>query len=134
MLENTAHLLFVKLDFEVGGLEELHVGKSVAWVVDQLLLHTFQLSFLLIQDGHLVEIGLPLRLVEASDLTEAIRDVLNHLVELFYLQQDKRSTRADTFDGVGVWADSGDVFESQKVARAHHHDFLCDDLLPSLLD
>ena len=89
-----------------------------------MLLLAFEHGLLFLKDGKFVEKALPLVFVDARNLLEAIRDVLDHSVELLNFDLEDGACLADTLDRVRVILHTGNVLQGQKVAGAHDYDFL----------
>jgi len=98
LLEDSFHFFAIELDFEVCGLEKLHVSEGITIIRYKLLQVILQLVLLLIKNRQFIKKALPPGFIYPCDLIESVWNVLNHLMKLFhiYLQDDTLLT--DTFD------------------------------------
>ena len=94
LLKDAVHLVFIEFNLEEGRLKEVHLSEVVTLFQDQVLLEAPHLILLLFKDGDFIEETLPFDLIDTCDFCKAVRDVFDHIVELFniYLHQDTGRT------------------------------------------
>lgn len=130
------HLSRVQFDFEVEGLEEVHVGEAVGIVVsNQFALFALKVTLLFLQKCQLVVKVLPLRLVDPLNVPKASCGILRQdCEEPVDVELENCASLADALGAVGMITDTRDILQAEHVARAHDHQVLSFSLTLFLLD